>query len=142
MIYEGCPLIEYLSLTFPSSKKHFIEFEKLLRTCKELRVLDMLDANVIEESQEVKLLYGENLSKVLIKVAPNNLREIRFYDYFKFSLKTLETFLESWKSSFKLSLLTSDHIYGEERYIKLINKYKNYGVIKDFRFDSKSNIYF
>ena len=62
MIYEGCPLIEHLSLTFPSSKKHFTEFEKLLRICKELRVLDMLDANVIEESQEVKLLY-ENLSK-------------------------------------------------------------------------------
>ncbi|GBC37561.2 hypothetical protein GLOIN_2v1764020 [Rhizophagus irregularis DAOM 181602=DAOM 197198] len=143
MIYESCPLIEHLSITFPSSKKHFNEFEKLLLICKELRVLDMLDANVIEESQEIKLLYGDNLSKVLIKVTPNNLREIRFCDYFKFSLKTLESFLENWKGSFQLSLLTSDHIYSNEDYLKLINKYKNDGVIKDFRYDfEKNNVYF
>ncbi|RIA82696.1 hypothetical protein C1645_880906 [Glomus cerebriforme] len=141
-IYEFCPLIEFLSITFPSSKKHFIEFENLLKFCKKLKILDLLDANTIEESFDIKLLYGENFSKVLINSEPFNLREIRFCDYFKFSLFSLQSLLDNWKGGFLLTFLTSDPIYISDDYSKLINNYKNIGLIKDFRCDFKRSIYF
>ena len=75
---------------------------------------------------------GEDLLKVLIRSAPTNLREIRFFNDFKFSLETLEEFLGKWKGQ-PLSILTSDPIYKGDDYIELINKYKNDGVIKDFK---------
>ena len=40
IIYENCPLVEYLSLPiFPLSKDHFNGFEKLLGICQRLRSL-------------------------------------------------------------------------------------------------------
>ncbi|GBB99453.1 hypothetical protein RclHR1_35280001 [Rhizophagus clarus] len=57
------------------------------------------------------------------------------YQNFKFSLKALEEFLEKWKGH-ALSIFTSDSTYVEEDdYVKLINKYKNNGMIKDFRYE-------
>ena len=78
---------------------------------------------------------GEELLKVLISSAPANLREIRFFDDFKLSLENLEEFLEKWRGRPALSIITSNNIYKGEDYTKLINKYKNEGVIKDFTFD-------
>jgi hypothetical protein len=130
-IYENCPLIEYLTLEISSSKKHFSEFEKLLKICQNLKSL-LLVIYTKELETEGKLLEnGEELLKTLIKSAPTNLREIRFFHDFKFSLEALEEFLGKWKGC-ALSIITSDTIYEEENYVKLINKYKNDGVIKDF----------
>jgi len=86
------------------------------------------------KSYEEKLLqYGEKLSKALIEFAPN-LRIIKFSGYdFKFSLKTLEFLLENWKGQTAISIITSDPVYEKEEYMKIINKYKNDGVIKDFK---------
>ncbi|GBB87437.1 hypothetical protein RclHR1_01390027 [Rhizophagus clarus] len=75
---------------------------------------------------------GKELLKILSRSAPTNLREIRFpYDY-KFSLEALEEFSEKWKGC-ALFIFACDPIYKEENYVKLINKYKNNGVIRDFR---------
>src|SRR5437016_576546 len=79
---------------------------------------------------------GEELSKVLIRSAPTNLKELRFFNDFKFSLESLEKFLEEWRGRPALSILTPNSIYKGEDYIKLINKYKNDGVIKYFRCES------
>ena len=76
---------------------------------------------------------GKELLKVLIRSAPTKLRELRLYNHFKFSLESLEKFLEEWRGRPALSILTSDSIYKGENYIKLINKYKNDGIIKDFK---------
>ncbi|EXX76175.1 uncharacterized protein OCT59_010121 [Rhizophagus irregularis] len=142
-IYENCPEIEYLSLLFSSSKEHFAEFEKLLKVCKNLKSVLLIISNIYErETYEKIMSNGEELLKVLIKSAPKNLREIRFFDYFKFSLKNLEFFLENWKERPPLTIITSDSVYNGEAYMKLIDKYKNNGVIKDFRCDSERNIYF
>ncbi|CAG8641956.1 20026_t:CDS:2 [Rhizophagus irregularis] len=46
--------------------------------------------------------------------------------------KKLEAFLIKWRGRPALSIITSDHVYKEENYVKLINKYKNDGVIKNF----------
>ncbi|CAG8458406.1 6643_t:CDS:2 [Funneliformis mosseae] len=139
-IRENCPLVEHLTLAFSSSKEQFIEFEKLLETCQNLKTL-ILSIN----EEEIKFASGEKLSNALIKSAPNNLRDIRFgefhsfYPGFKFSLKTLETFLENWRGRIPLSIMTSDPHYKGEEYMEIIDRYKDDGVIRDFTYD---NIHF
>ena len=61
---------------------------------------------------------------------------------FKFSLKTLESLLESWRNRSVLSIITSDPDYNKEEYLEIINKYKNDGVIKDFKCENYSDGYF
>src|SRR6266542_1944728 len=144
-IYENCPLIEYLSLLFSSS--NFVEFEKLLKTCQKLKVLSIfmihMDDDEFKSDEEKLLKYGEKLSKALVEFASNNLRIIKFSKYhFKFSLKTLESLLENWRGRTALSIITSDPDYENEGYVKIINKYKNDGVIKDFIYEKFGDEYF
>jgi hypothetical protein len=139
-IYENCPSIEYLSIAFSSSKEHFAEFEKLLNTCQDLKSLLLIIKNFDTDETEEKILdNGEELLKALIKITPPNLRELRFFNYFKFSLEALEEFLGKWRGC-TLSILTSDPIYEGENYKKLINKYKINGVIKSFKYESFMNV--
>ncbi|GBC31761.2 hypothetical protein GLOIN_2v1556754 [Rhizophagus irregularis DAOM 181602=DAOM 197198] len=84
------------------------------------------------ETNEKVIENGEELLKVLIRSTPINLREIRFSDDFIFSLEALEEFFGKWRGR-PLTILTTDSIYEGEHYTKLIDKYKNDGVIKDFR---------
>ncbi|CAG8642822.1 9566_t:CDS:2 [Rhizophagus irregularis] len=129
-IYENCPSIEYLSLAFLPSKNHFIEFEKLLQVCQNLKSLILITSNYYEteETEEEVLENRKEILKILIKSAPTNLREIRFFSDFNVSLEVLEEeFLEKWRDRPALSILTSNSIYKGEDYKNLINKYKNNG---------------
>jgi hypothetical protein len=137
-IYEKCPFIEYLSLAFFPSKDHLIEFENLLKVCQNLKSLLLITSNFyIRETEEKILKNGEEILKILIKSAPTNLREIRFFNDFKFSLEAFEEFLERWKGRPALSILTSNNWFLHEiNYKILINNYKNDGVIKTFRYES------
>ncbi|PKC70281.1 hypothetical protein RhiirA1_454965 [Rhizophagus irregularis] len=140
-VYESCPLVEYLSLVFPPSKEHFNEFEKLLKICQNLKSLFLIIyMNEVEPEKKLLLENGEELLKILIRSAPTNLREIRFLYDVEFSLEALEEFLEKWRGRPILSILTCRPIYKEENYVKLINKYKNNGIIKDFRCESFMNV--
>jgi hypothetical protein len=136
-IYENCPLIEYLSLIFSSSEDHFNELEKLLKVCQNLKLLTLFTKynNISETKQN-----GEKLLEILIKSAPTNLREFRFFNNFQFSLETLEEFLEKWRGRPALSILTTDSTYEREDYKKLFNYYKNDGVIKAFGHESIANV--
>ncbi|CAG8560309.1 23076_t:CDS:2 [Rhizophagus irregularis] len=134
-IYQNCPLIEYLSISFSPTTEQFSEFEKLLKICKNLKSLLIVIHNSGKvETQRKFLKNGDNLLKLLIRSAPTNLREIRFYDDFKFSLPNLETFFKNWSGRPALSLTTNDPIYEGIQYKELINKYKSSGVIKDFKY--------
>ncbi|CAB4442349.1 unnamed protein product [Rhizophagus irregularis] len=133
-VYKYSPSVEYLSLAFLPYDDHLIEFERLLNICKNLKSLLLVIKNSKSNS------YGENLLKVLIKAAPINLREIRFFNDFKFSLEALEEFLEKWRGRPAISILTTDYIYESENYKILIDKYKNDGVIKDFRIETIMNV--
>jgi hypothetical protein len=139
-IYENCPSIEYLSLAFSPSKEHFSEFEKLLKDCKNLKSLlfTILNMDAIESEEKI-LENGEEFLKVLIKSKPTNLREIRFFNDVKFSLEALEEFFGKWRGC-PLIVLTTDSIYEDDDYKELINKYKNDGVIKDFRCELFINV--
>ncbi|GBB87419.1 hypothetical protein RclHR1_01390009 [Rhizophagus clarus] len=131
-VYENCPVIESLSLAFPPLEEHFAEFEKLLKICKNLKSLSIAICMNERGTEEKFLENGKEILKVLISSSPINLREIKFLYKYKFSLEVLEEFLEKWKGC-ALSILTGDVIYiREENYVKLIDKYKNNGVIKDF----------
>ncbi|GBC09202.1 hypothetical protein RclHR1_08690005 [Rhizophagus clarus] len=134
-VYENCPLIEYLSLTF--SSENFIEFDKLLKVCKNLKSLLLLF--IFNSDREGT---GNELLKILIRSAPINLREIRFFNDFQFSLENLEEFFEKWKGRPALSIQTADHSYERGDYMELINKYKNDGVIEDFKCVTMLDIYF
>ncbi|PKK66033.1 hypothetical protein RhiirC2_785325 [Rhizophagus irregularis] len=139
-IYENCPSIEYLSLIFSPSKQHFIEFEKLLKVCQNLKSLLLIIYNLDETETDEKILEnGKQVLNILIKSAPTNLREIRFFDHIKFSLEDLEEFFGNWKGR-SLSILTSDSLYEGDDYLKLINKYKNNGIIKSFRHECSTNV--
>ncbi|PKC68864.1 hypothetical protein RhiirA1_506090 [Rhizophagus irregularis] len=147
-IYKNCPSIEYLSLVFPPSKEHYAEIEELLKICQNLKklLLVIFDQTFEESTYYEKVLkYGQDLLKILISSKSTNIKEIRFYGDFKFSLKALEEFLRKWEGC-TLSILTSsyillsDYIYEEGDYKKLINKYKNNGVIKDFRSESYTDV--
>ncbi|GET04870.1 hypothetical protein GLOIN_2v1764020 [Rhizophagus clarus] len=146
-IHKNCPLIEYLSLAFSPSREHFTELEKLLKGCKNLKLLLLviIDHTYEESIYNEKILeYGEILLKMLISSTPTNLKEIRFYGDFKFSIEALEEFLRNWKGR-SLSILTFNfmllsNIYEVGDYKKLIDEYKNNGVIKDFRCESFINV--
>ncbi|CAB4464639.1 unnamed protein product [Rhizophagus irregularis] len=141
-IYENCPLIEYLSLALFPSRNHFIEFEKLLQVCQNLKSLLLITSNYYTYETEEEILENrKEILKILIKSAPINLREIRFFDDFNFSLEVLEEeLLKKWRDRPALSILTSNSIYKGEDYKNLINKYKNNGVIKSFRCEPIMNV--
>ncbi|GBB89106.1 hypothetical protein RclHR1_01580007 [Rhizophagus clarus] len=137
-IHKNCPMIEYLSLLFLSSREHFNEFEKLLKTCQNLKSLLLSISDVVDKEET-----GKELLRILIRSAPTNLREIRFFKDFKFSLENLEEFFKNWKDRPALSILTSDPLYTGESYVNLFDKYKNNGVIKDFKCSYPgSNVYY
>ncbi|PKC01108.1 hypothetical protein RhiirA5_381977 [Rhizophagus irregularis] len=136
-VHQNCPSVEYLSLLFLSTADHFTEFETLLKSCQTLKSLLLSIPSINKEET------GEKLLKILIRSAPKNLREIRFFKEFQFSLKNLETFFKNWKDRPALTILTSDPIYKGDDYMKLIDKYKENGVIREFRCDpGRNNIYY
>ncbi|RGB36865.1 hypothetical protein C1646_757552 [Rhizophagus diaphanus] len=130
-IYENCFLIEYLTIPmFPLLENYFIEFEKLLKKCQNLRSLYFIYTSNIREGNEFE--YWDYLSNVLIKEASTNLKEIGIPFGIRFSLETLEAFFEKWKGRPAISIYLVDfHIYQTDSYRKLINKYKIEGVVKD-----------
>ncbi|GBB99906.1 hypothetical protein RclHR1_03680001 [Rhizophagus clarus] len=140
-IYKNCPSIECLSLAFPPYSNHFTEFKRLLNTCHNLKSLLLVIKNGyhIYETEEKMIENGSKLLKILIE-STTNLREIRFFNDFKFSLKDLKEFLRNWSGRPALSLLTSDHIYERNDYKTLIDEYKDAGIIKDFRCESVANL--
>ncbi|CAG8434032.1 9719_t:CDS:1 [Funneliformis mosseae] len=138
-VYEYCPLVEYLSLAFPKSTNHFVELEKLLKTCLKLNSLLLKIACSYHDEkslEEARLETGEELSNLLIKSTPDNLREIRLGEMVshtygvKFSLETLDALLDNWRGR---SIITSDESYKKEEYMEIINKYMDDGVIKKFK---------
>ncbi|EXX73270.1 hypothetical protein RirG_061740 [Rhizophagus irregularis DAOM 197198w] len=134
-IYENCPLIEYLSLAFLPCKNHLIEFEKLLQVCQNLKLLLLITSNYYETKEEI-LENRKEILKILIRSAPTNLREIRFFNDFNLPLEVLEEFFEKWRGRPALSILTSNFTYEGKDYKNLIDKYKNNGVIKNFKYVS------
>ncbi|EXX52924.1 uncharacterized protein OCT59_012777 [Rhizophagus irregularis] len=145
-IHKNCPSIEYLSLIFSPSNEHFEEIEKLLKVCRNLKLLLLvIFDHTYEDStysyEEKNLKYGQELLKILINsTSNNNLKEIRFCGGCKFSLGALGEFFEKWEGR-TLSIITSNYyIYEDEEYKELINKYKNNGIIKDFRCDTYTNV--
>ena len=92
--------------------------------------------------KEKKLEYGGQILKILARSAPINIRELRFFDHFKFSLEALRMFLETWKGRPELSIFTCDHDYEKDEYKEIINKYKDDGVVKDFRCVVRTDLYF
>ncbi|RGB29690.1 hypothetical protein C1646_745245 [Rhizophagus diaphanus] len=86
-----------------------------------------------EEYEKGKgLEYGDYLSNVLIKEASTNLRKIGIPHGIRFSLETLEAFFEKWKGRSAISIhLVEYYLYQTDSYMKLVDKYKIEGVIKD-----------
>ncbi|CAB4404166.1 unnamed protein product [Rhizophagus irregularis] len=130
-ICEYCLLIEYLTIpVFPLLETHFIEFEKLLKKCQKLRSLNF-EEGYYEKGKELE--FGDYLLNVLIREASTNLREIRITYDIKFSLKTLETFFEKWKGRPAVSIYLKETSFyqNDNSYMKLFDKYKIEGVIKN-----------
>jgi hypothetical protein len=141
-VYENCPSIEYLTIAFTPSKKHFIEFENLLKICQNLKSLLIALTNIDKIIIFENLLEYEELLEILIRSAPINLKEIRFgvlSGESKFSLVNLKKFLEKWRGRPALSILTSGPSYIIDDYTRLIDKYKRDGIIKDFKCEPSVN---
>jgi hypothetical protein len=85
-------------------------------------------------------LIGDKLLNVLIH-SKTNLKEIRFFNNFRFSLRSLETFLKNWKGRPALSIFTCNTTYQENYYTTLINEYKNVGKIENFEIIFEEDLY-
>ncbi|CAG8518370.1 12731_t:CDS:1 [Funneliformis mosseae] len=140
-IYETCPLIEYLSISFSKTTVHFAEFENLLKACQKLKglliVINEVMRDELKSVEEENFESGERLARVLIKSAPVNLTEIRIgesfpYFGFKFSLEALDAFFDNWRGRKALSMFTCDPVYNSADYKEIINKYLGEGVVKKF----------
>jgi hypothetical protein len=137
-IYENCPSIECLSIAFQPTMEYFTEFKKLLKICQNLKtlllVVIVLDDTYVNFTYDTLLNYGETLLKVLNSSTTTNIKEIRFCGKLKFSLEALEEFLSKRKGCALSTITTTTCIYRkDDDHEKLINKYKNNGVIKDFK---------
>ncbi|GBC14836.2 hypothetical protein GLOIN_2v1764020 [Rhizophagus irregularis DAOM 181602=DAOM 197198] len=92
--------------------------------------LEMMAYQKYEKGKDLE--YGDYLSNVLIKEASTNLRKIGIPHGIRFSLETLEAFFEKWKGRQAISIhLFEYYIYQTDSYMKLVDKYKIEGVIKD-----------
>ncbi|EXX55839.1 uncharacterized protein OCT59_026654 [Rhizophagus irregularis] len=130
-ISENCFLIEYLTIpVFPLLENHFIEFEKLLKKCQNLRALYFQDA-YYKEGRELE--FGDYLLNLLVKEASTNLREIGISYDIRLSLKALELFFEKWKGRPAVSIYVHGYYFyrKNDSYMKIIDKYKIEGVIKE-----------
>ncbi|CAG8578705.1 15090_t:CDS:2 [Funneliformis mosseae] len=121
-VYENYPLIEYLSLAFSRTTIHFVEFENLLKTCRMLKtlLLHITISSYTPKSFEEES--REKLSSVLIKSAPENLREIRLMEM-EFPLETFDAFLDNWRGRTPLSIIASVPLYQKEEFMKILIKY-------------------
>ncbi|GES75936.1 hypothetical protein GLOIN_2v1764020 [Rhizophagus clarus] len=139
-IHENCPLIEYLYLAITPTRKHLNELEKLLEVCQNLKSLLLIIRYHVEAEEEF-FKNEEEILKILIRSKPTNLREIKFFHEFRCSLKALEEFFEKWNGH-ALSIVTSDYIHGgnDQHFVELINKYKDNGVLKDFKCETIKSI--
>uniref|UniRef100_U9TQQ5 Uncharacterized protein n=1 Tax=Rhizophagus irregularis (strain DAOM 181602 / DAOM 197198 / MUCL 43194) TaxID=747089 RepID=U9TQQ5_RHIID len=122
-ICENCFLIEHLTVPM-FLENQFIEFEKLLKNCQNLRLLYLKHTTNIKGGNELE--FGDYLSNVLIKVASTNLRKLIIPFDIRFSLKTLETFFEKWKGRPAISIHFDDYYFyqKDDSYVKLFDKYK------------------
>ncbi|PKC58446.1 hypothetical protein RhiirA1_541068 [Rhizophagus irregularis] len=122
-ICENCFLIEHLTVPM-FLENQFIEFEKLLKNCQNLRLLYLTHTTNIKGGNELE--FGDYLSNVLIKVASTNLRKLIIPFDIRFSLKTLETFFEKWKGRPAISIHFDDYYFyqKDDSYVKLFDKYK------------------
>ncbi|GBC31904.2 hypothetical protein GLOIN_2v1778669 [Rhizophagus irregularis DAOM 181602=DAOM 197198] len=77
---------------------------------------------------------GGRLKKILFR--PYDTIDFEFNDNFN---ESSLNFIQKWRGC-PLSILTSDSIYESEDYKKLIDKYKNDGIIKDFRYESYTHL--
>ncbi|CAB4404189.1 unnamed protein product [Rhizophagus irregularis] len=130
-ISENCFLIEYLTIpVFPLFENHLTEFEKLLKKCQNLRSLYFQEA-YYEEKRELE--FGDYLLNILVKEASKNLREIGIPNDIRFSLRDLEVFFEKWKGRPAVSIYVDEYYFyrKNDSYMKLIDKYKIEGVIKE-----------
>ncbi|GBC46084.2 hypothetical protein GLOIN_2v1778669 [Rhizophagus irregularis DAOM 181602=DAOM 197198] len=95
--------------------------------------LEMVTYHACYEKGEA-LEFGDYLSNVLIREASTNLINIGIpYFDIEFSLETLEKFFEKWKGRPAVSLyFDNTYFYRKDNsYMKLFDKYKIEGVIKD-----------
>src|SRR5918912_1569181 len=67
IVHENCPLVEYLSLVSSTSNDHFIELEKLLKSCQNLKslLLSLFCDDEIDYGNKI-LENGEKLLEMLV----------------------------------------------------------------------------
>ncbi|GBB86259.1 hypothetical protein RclHR1_01270005 [Rhizophagus clarus] len=96
--YKCCSLVEILSLIFPLTTDHFIEFENLLKNCHNLKKLTLIidDINIDGNDYERSSENVKKLLQILVKSAPIGLKEIKIFNDFIPYLESLKI-LEKWR---------------------------------------------
>ncbi|EXX73788.1 uncharacterized protein OCT59_026722 [Rhizophagus irregularis] len=89
-IIKKCPLIKALSLIFPSTKLHFVEFETLLKSCQNLKKLVLIIDDDCNENYERGLENAKELLEILNRSAPTGLIDIKVYNNSEPYLEILE----------------------------------------------------
>lgn len=130
-IYDYCPNIKLLSLGI--NDNDYNEFEILLEKSLQLQKI-VIDGSINQYSSSLLL-------EKLVNFAPKSLREIRIFNDWKISAYDLELFLENWRGRESIILYfftdINDSIYFNDNLLNILQKYREEGVIKNYRCDDE-----
>ncbi|CAB5185617.1 hypothetical protein RhiirA5_432810 [Rhizophagus irregularis] len=137
-ISKCCPKIKKLTINI--EPENFEDLKEIFLNCTQL---EMMSLSLDSEEHN-----GDKLLEIILDYSPETLRE---YSFFKkensiFTTKGLEKFFENWKKS-KSPLIfniINDYYSNEENFTdnnKIIKKYFDEGVIKEYNIYNIYNIY-
>jgi hypothetical protein len=122
-IYMKCPKLKYLELKFSNS--NLLELEKLLINCQYLIGLFIIKINDFD---------WDNCFEILSKSSPIGLYEFEFgYHCNDIKPESLKLFFDNWKG--RHPMLLQFNQMNLEKYITLIEEYKERRIIENFNED-------
>ncbi|RIA92896.1 hypothetical protein C1645_874466 [Glomus cerebriforme] len=128
-IYQNCPYLKYLKLTFNNS--NILALENLLINCQYLNGLIIILGNELD---------WDNLFEILTELSPANLFKFKLFFawHSKVPTESLKLFFDNWKSRCPMLLQTN---YENMGYHYLIKKYKAKGIIKKYHYSSSESTF-
>jgi hypothetical protein len=131
IIAEYCPNLKSLYTKFLSYEIETLK--KIFGNCHQLE-------NIKTICGSPHYLGGKQLLEIVAKYSPESFHELSLHSYEKLHFKDLESFFISWKDRMSQKPITftinkKDLVNYNNKFRKLIRKYKNLGVIKIFEME-------
>ena len=134
-IYQNCPNLRYLKLTFNSQFDNSnsvisTEFEKLLINCQFLNgfIIGICDAVIAS----IYNISWDKLFEILTRSSPISLFKFKFYSYDTIKLEYLKSFFDNWINRKPMLLKIFNYNINRQQLEDLTAEYKAKGIIKRY----------